>query len=136
VATALLALAARTVVASAIDPHICEVALGHGFAPDRSREQGLAYAARSTRRRIRRPRFTGHLLGERGDQPMAGRRSASRGLAWGAVALAFESPVPVVVAGELADPGAELLEGVEALDPQGSLRVWMNFSTTPLVSGS
>src|SRR3954453_19921459 len=39
-------------------------------------------------------------------------------LAWGAVAVAFEQPVLVVVGGELADAGAELLERVEALDPQ------------------
>src|SRR3954447_16916814 len=32
--------------------------------------------------------------------------------------MAFEQPVLVEVAGELADAGAELLEGVEALDPQ------------------
>ena len=32
--------------------------------------------------------------------------------------MAFQQPVLVVVAGELADAGAELLEGVEALDPQ------------------
>ncbi len=40
------------------------------------------------------------------------------GLAWAAVAVAFEQPVLVVVARELADAGAELLERVEALDPQ------------------
>ena len=40
------------------------------------------------------------------------------GLAWGAVAVAFEQPVLVEVAGELADAGAELLEGVEAFDPE------------------
>jgi hypothetical protein len=60
------------------------------------------------------------------------------GLPYGAVAVAFEQPVLVAVAGELTDTGAELLEGVEALDPEHllSLSVWMNFSTTPLVSGS
>jgi len=50
--------------------------------------------------------------------------------------VAFEQPVLVEVASELADAGAELLERVEALDPQDrSLRVCRNFSTTPLVSG-
>ena len=33
------------------------------------------------------------------------------GLAWGAVAVAFEPPVFVEVGGELANAGAELLEG-------------------------
>ena len=32
--------------------------------------------------------------------------------------MAFEQPVLVVVAGELADAGAQLLERVEAFDPQ------------------
>jgi hypothetical protein len=32
--------------------------------------------------------------------------------------VAFEQPVLVVVAGELTDARAQLLEGVEALDPQ------------------
>jgi hypothetical protein len=35
-----------------------------------------------------------------------------------AVAVALEQPVLVVVAGELADAGAELLERLEALDPE------------------
>src|SRR3954468_7764092 len=39
-------------------------------------------------------------------------------LAWGAVAVAFEQPVLVVVDRELADAGAQLLERVEALDPE------------------
>jgi len=39
-------------------------------------------------------------------------------LARAAVAVAFEQPVFVVVGGELADAGAELLERVEAFDPQ------------------
>jgi len=43
----------------------------------------------------------------------------------------------VEVAGEAADAGAELFEAVEALDPQNLfLRVCMNFSTQPLLSGS
>lgn len=58
------------------------------------------------------------------------------GLAWGAVAVAFKQPVLVEVFGELADVGAQLVEGVEALDPEHlSLSVWMNFSPRPLVSG-
>jgi hypothetical protein len=44
------------------------------------------------------------------------------GLAWGAVAVAFEQPVLVVVGRELADAVAELLEGVEALDPEQLFR--------------
>src|SRR5215210_8151886 len=40
------------------------------------------------------------------------------GLAWGAVAVAFEQPTLVEVAGELADASAELVERVEALDPE------------------
>src|SRR5215217_5813077 len=39
-------------------------------------------------------------------------------LGGGAVAVAFGQPVLVVVGGELADAGAELLERVEALDPE------------------
>ncbi len=39
-------------------------------------------------------------------------------MAWGAVAVAFEQLVVVEVAGELADAGAELLEGVEVFDPE------------------
>lgn len=38
-----------------------------------------------------------------------------------AVAVAFEQPLPVEVACELADAGAELFEGVEVLDPQDLL---------------
>jgi hypothetical protein len=37
--------------------------------------------------------------------------------------VAFEQPVFVEVAGELADARAELLEGVEALDPEDLLLV-------------
>jgi hypothetical protein len=35
--------------------------------------------------------------------------------------VAFEQPVFVEVVGELADAGAQLLEGVEALDPEDLL---------------
>jgi len=40
------------------------------------------------------------------------------GLGGRAVVVAFEQPVLVVVASELADAGAEFLEGGEALDPE------------------
>jgi hypothetical protein len=63
--------------------------------------------------------FTGHLVGERGDHVMAALTDqALARLSWGAVAVAFEQPVLVVVAGELTDVGAQRLERVEALDPQ------------------
>ncbi len=51
--------------------------------------------------------------------------------------MAFEQPVLVVFLGEPADAGAELLEGVEALDPEHLLLERLDeLSTTPLVSGS
>lgn len=48
-----------------------------------------------------------------------------------------EQPVLVAVFGALPDARAELVERVEALiQSTCSLRVWLNFSTQPLVTGS
>jgi hypothetical protein len=53
---------------------------------------------------------------------MPGRRrelgEGGAGLAGWAVAVAFEQPMLVVELGQGADAGAELLAGVEALDPE------------------
>ena len=77
------------------------------------------HAVAAARVWLRRTRFTGHVVGERGDHAIAvWRRRVLAGLGGGAVAVAFEQPVLVVVRGEAADAGAELLEGVEALDPE------------------
>jgi hypothetical protein len=76
-------------------------------------------------------------LGECEDRAVAAAPERLAGLAWAAVAVAFEQRVIVMVGSELAEAGAQMAEGVEALLQRTcSLSVWMNVSTTPLFSGS